>query len=90
MKKKRYAPWMYISLAMLIFVVVMLASARITTSLPPLPEKISWDKLFDFQDDHSIFMPILSQSSTPEEIIIEEGNGDNGLGVQDWAGNASP
>lgn len=90
MKSKRYTPWMFISLAILVFLMVMLLSAKITMSLTPLPEKLSLDRLFNFQDNHSIFMPILSQSSSPEGIVTEKSPADKGLGVQDLGEDANP
>ncbi len=90
MKNERYAPWLYISAAILVFILVVLVSASITSALDTSQAVTSWDRLFGMSNANSIYLPILSEGSQPEEIAINPVTGDSGLGIQDSFQSENP
>ncbi len=90
MKTERYAPWLYISAAILVFILVIVVSAGITSALDTSRANISWDNLFGANNAHSIYLPLLSGGSQPAVIAINPEEGDNGLGIQDMGEGGSP
>ncbi len=90
MKNERYAPWLYISAAILVFILVVVVSASITSALDTSQAITSWDDLFRASNAHSIYLPLLSEGSQPQEIAINPVTSDNGLGIQDWFESENP
>lgn len=90
MKSERYAPWLYISAAILVFILVIGVSASITSALDTSQAVISWDRLFGLRGAHSVYLPVLSGGSQPGEITIDQNAGDNGLGLEDWVESVIP
>lgn len=90
MKTERYAPWMYISGAILVFILVVVVSAGITSALDTSRATISWDRLFGSHNAPPIYLPFVSEGSVPGGITINTDAGDNGLGLQDWVDSENP
>lgn len=79
MKTERFAPWMFISAAIVVFVVVGLVSARLTLALASSADFSVIDKLFHPQDTQSTFLPILHRAAPPEAIIVDHTTRDASL-----------
>jgi len=62
---------MYCSAAILIFVLIMLASAQLTRVLASSADFSAIDKLFHPQEAGSTFLPLLSRTDPPQAIIID-------------------
>ncbi len=90
MKTERYAPWLYISAAILVFILVIVVSASITSALDTSQANILWENLFRATNAHTIYLPLLSGGSQPAVIAINPEAGDNGLGIQDLDEGGSP
>jgi hypothetical protein len=71
MKSERYAPWLLCSAALLVFVVVMAASAGLTNVLSASVDFSAIDKLFHNQSANLTYMPILARGAEPQAIIID-------------------
>jgi hypothetical protein len=76
MKTKQFAPWMFPSAAVLVFVLVMLVSARLTRALAPSADFSSIDKLFHPQGANSTFLPLVARALPPTAIIIDHSSRD--------------
>ena len=90
MKTERFTPRMFFIAAFLVFVVVMVAAGLITKALAPLADYSAVHTLFHIQDTRSIFMPILSRSASPQDIMTNPMTQDSGLIPQNWDENANP
>jgi hypothetical protein len=84
MKTERIAPWIFFTIAILIFVVVILASARITMVMASSPGLLPEKKTFSLQDTHYIFLPFLSKEDLTSAIIIDHNNRDVTLIPSIW------
>ena len=90
MKTERHAPWLYISAAILVFILVIVVSVGITTQVDSSHVIISWDRLFHSQGENSIYLPALGSETQSDGISIEPNTGDHGLGIQDLGESTNP
>jgi hypothetical protein len=84
MKSNRTSPWLFLSAAILIFVVVILASARITTTLASPPGFVPVTKMLYFQKAQFSFLPFLSKAPPSQAIIIDHTSRDVTLIPAEW------
>ena len=84
MKTKRFTPWMYCCAALLIFVLVMLVSARLTKVLASSADFSAIDKMFHPQEVQITFMPILMRTDPPQAIIVDHTTSDISLIPAVW------
>lgn len=90
MKTERFAPWMFVSAAIVIFVMVILASVWMTMILAPSADFSAINQVFHPQDTQSTFMPILNRVSSPQDIISNSTTQDSSPDPQAWDENANP
>ncbi len=70
MKAHRIAPWLFSTAAILVFVMLVLVSAKITSVMASSPILLSKGKTFSLQD-YPIYLPtITEQSKLPSQAII--------------------
>ena len=84
MKVYRFAPWIFYCAAILVFVMVILASAKITSVLASSPNFRAEGKVFSFQDDESSYLPLVSKTDPPSAIIIDHNSRDVALIPPEW------
>jgi hypothetical protein len=71
MKTERVAPWVFISAAVVLFFVLIMVTARITSVLASSPQfQLEAKNIFP-QDSQSIFLPFLNKAGASEAIIID-------------------
>ncbi len=71
MKTERFAPWVFGIVVMLIFGIVMVASAGLTSVLAASADFNAIDKLLHPQVDFTTFLPVVSRATPPQAIIID-------------------
>jgi hypothetical protein len=71
MKTERFAPWVFGCVALLIFVLVIMASAGLTSVLAASADFSAINKLFHPQEAYTSFLPVLSRATPPQAIIID-------------------
>ncbi len=86
MKTNRIALWMFFSASILVFVGVILVSAKITTVMASPPILLSKEQIFSSLDTQFIFLPYVSKAnpSSPNAIIIDHNNRDIALIPNIW------
>ncbi len=70
MSKKRFAPWLYVVISLVIFTVVASASLLLTKGLAASADFSAIHRLFHSQAENTILMPILNRSD-PQAILID-------------------
>ncbi len=71
MKTERFAPWLFCGIALLVFVLVMVGAAKLTTTLAASADFRAIDSLFHRQDTYTSYMPIVARSLPPQAIIVD-------------------
>ena len=71
MKTFRTSPWIYYLAAILVFVLVVLISARITTVLASSPVGLDTGKSINLQGEQFSFLPLLNKAPASSAIIID-------------------
>jgi hypothetical protein len=71
MKSKQFGPWLFPSAALLVFVLIMVVSAKMTKALAPSADFSAIDKLFHPQDTNPTFLPLMARALPPTAIIID-------------------
>jgi hypothetical protein len=85
MKNERFAPWIYACAALLVFVLMVLVSAKFAVALAPSADFSFVNQLFNRNQDASItYLPILSRSAPPTAIIIDHNTRDFNLIPAVW------
>ncbi len=90
MKTTRRASWIFIGAAILVFILVVLVSARITSAMDTTQVVTSWDMLFQQQSANPIYLPVIGGSAQPDSYDLSQNSRDNGLGIQDWGESETP
>jgi hypothetical protein len=84
MKSEKYPPWMYITAAILVFILVILVSAQLTRILASSAFH-SIDEMGNRpQDSHLTYLPFLNKDNPPTAIIIDHNNRDVTLIPPEW------
>ncbi len=76
MKAHRITPWLFSTAAILVFIMLALVSAKITSVLASSPVLLSKGKTFSPQVAQYIFLPYLSKAPPSQAIIIDHTNRD--------------
>jgi hypothetical protein len=84
MKADRIAPWVFFSAAMLIFVMFILVSAKITSVLASSYTLLAQSKASSAQYSSFIYLPILNKAPARTAIIIDHNNRDIALIPPIW------
>lgn len=84
MRTYRMVPWLFFTAAILVFVMVVLVSAKITSVMASSPVLLTEEKTFSPQDTLYNFLPILSKANPPSAIIIDHNNRDVALIPPMW------
>ncbi len=84
MKNERYAPWMYITSAIVIFILVMLVAVQLTKALSPALEFKEIDKALPQQFNPSILLPLIGRAPESQAIIINHNTRNIGLIPTMW------
>jgi hypothetical protein len=84
MKTNRFEPWVFFSAAILLFVMLILATAKITSVLASSSPFLSVAKSFSAQDTISSFFPILNRAPASTAIVIDHNNRDVALIPPIW------
>ena len=71
MKTQRFPTWVYPTAAMLVFVLVVLVSARLTRVLASSADFSYVNNLFHSAQAQSIYMPLINRTAPPPAIIID-------------------
>ncbi len=82
MKTERFAPWVFGCVVLLIFALVMAASAGLTSVLASSADFSVIDKLFHPQDGNITYLPVLG--APPQAIIIDHTSTDFNLIPPVW------
>jgi len=85
MKTDRFAPWVFFVAAMMVMVLIIVLSAKITMVLASSPGFVSIDKAYP-QDTLVTFLPIVSKAepASPKAIIVDHNNRDVTLIPSIW------
>lgn len=83
MKAHRIAPWLFSTAAILVFVMLVLVSAKITSVMASSPVLLSKGKAFSLQDSQFTFLPYISKLPS-QAIIIDHTNRDITLIPPTW------
>ncbi len=78
MKKKRVAPFIFIGMAILVFMLMMVASMRITSAIAPAHVQFSWEKIFPSNEGRINFLPVLIGVIRSQGINIGGSSGGEG------------
>jgi hypothetical protein len=84
MKTDRFPPWLFLCSAFLVFLVVILTSARITLAVSSPPGFGHLTKLFYLQGAQTTFLPFQSKASLSQAIIINHTSRDVSLIPAEW------
>ncbi len=76
MKTERIPPWVFFSAAMLVFVIFILVTAKITSVLASSFTPLTVDKIISPVDTTSSFLPILNSGPASTAIVIDHNNRD--------------
>jgi hypothetical protein len=90
MKTQRFPTWVYPTAAMLVFVMVMAVSAHLAIVLAPSANFNALHEQFQTTNTHSIYMPILMNSASPQGIITDQSAPDNSSSSQTLDEGLSP
>lgn len=90
MKIQRFPPWIYPTAAMLVFVMVMVVSAHLAIVLAPSADFNALHEQFHSTNTHTIYMPILTNSPSPQGIIPDQSTPDNSPSTQTLDEGLSP
>ncbi len=84
MKTYRFAPWVFLTAAIMLFSFIILVSAQITSVMASSPILLSEEMTSNPQDTLYNFLPILSKANPPSAIIIDHNNRDVALIPPIW------
>lgn len=76
MKNERFAPWMLICAAVLVFAVVVLVSARLALALAPSANFSFVDQLFQTTAPYVTYIPMQYRADPPQAVIIDHNTRD--------------
>lgn len=88
MKAYTRSPWLFVSTAVLGFIVIALASAKITSVMASAPNLQGGKGIFGLQDTLYNFLPFQSKALLPQAIIIDHNNRDASLIPPVWIQSA--
>jgi len=74
MKTYTRPPWLFVTAAILVFFVIVLTSAKITSVMASSPNQLAEKKIFSPQDTLFTFLPFQSKAAPPQAIIIDHNN----------------
>lgn len=84
MKTYRFAPWVFLTAAIMLFSFIILVSAQITSVMASSPILLSEEMTSNPQDTLYNFLPMLSKANPPSAIIIDHNNRDVALIPPIW------
>jgi hypothetical protein len=84
MKTDRFPPWLYIFSAILLFMVVIAASASITMALASPSGFVHLPKLLTFEESQYTYLPFQSKAPSAQAILIDHTSRDISLIPPEW------